>query len=384
MTTILKTIFSDTCPYIARPNMEAYQHVQIYAANAIGAEYLPADAEYSFEIASTVAKKMHATGWNIARKAMAIHYKIPISLDLIASQNQTTMIVKTEIPPKELSFIELRLFLFDTADTMRWNQFYTSYEDLCNILINIIEPFGLAMTANGLCLQLMDERPEDPELTLLMLTNDPSEVLKTLGLSFELWKDGFDNPTELFEFVSRCKMFWLRKGENNSAIMVGDGWQRHNAKWLQRHPIFRQWCENYIPSCALSDRFCEPQTTRFEVLQQVLEKYQKLEVYGIEMKKLKLKEHWTLLWRKVTKAVIPKQTSNRSVGLSVLKRALLSGEGFDGLPVPQRNTEGRFSESEVRQFISSNWRRASEIGVQKSGMGRSPSPSKGVFPPLGS
>lgn len=96
-------------------------------------------------------------------------------------------------------------FIKVNADVAQYTQAYLSHNDLGNLLGRCIKRFNVTHAMDGLFYDhYMNNKAHR---TRFLLSNDPHQVLRILGLDIEKFKSGFNTYEEMFDYVMSSKYF---------------------------------------------------------------------------------------------------------------------------------------------------------------------------------
>lgn len=117
------------------------------------------------------------------------------------------------------------------------NYNYLSYNDLGNYLGKIAHGFGLRYGQEGLW---VEHYFKGMNIGKIQISKDYDKIYKFLGLSYDRWKEGFDELTDIFEFVGQSPYFnWeYLQLENNNKV------NRDRDKKRKSYMSFLEWIEN--------------------------------------------------------------------------------------------------------------------------------------------
>lgn len=88
---------------------------------------------------------------------------------------------------------------FIQVDNLKIAQFYFSYGDLGGILGRMVHPFNMRLGFNGLFVNYEYEN--------IIICNEPKLICDYLTLNYEKWSFGFNNITEIYEWIVESNFF---------------------------------------------------------------------------------------------------------------------------------------------------------------------------------
>jgi hypothetical protein len=97
------------------------------------------------------------------------------------------------------------------------NYNYLSYNDLGNYIGKIAHGFGLKYGQQGLT---YDHYFKGIKIGRILISKDYDKIYEFLGLSYDRWREGFDELEDIFSFISESKYFnWeYLQPENNNRV----------------------------------------------------------------------------------------------------------------------------------------------------------------------
>lgn len=123
------------------------------------------------------------------------------------------------------------------AETLRWETFMSSYSDVGMMLAYLVRPIGFKITDKGFFLRLPSSIPGGKEGTKL-LSHDPDEVMKFLGLEPAVFQKGFCAELEVFKF--------LLSGHVGHGRPDLSGLRKKDKVLVKKRPVFRGFVEGYL------------------------------------------------------------------------------------------------------------------------------------------
>jgi hypothetical protein len=100
-------------------------------------------------------------------------------------------------------FIQVDLHICKDYNTFRWEYFHAAHGDLWSILGSTTKPFGLTVNDKGLFLRILEIEAFDKKKSLVYLTDDPTEILKFLGMDPTRWFKKFPSKSEMYFYAAR-------------------------------------------------------------------------------------------------------------------------------------------------------------------------------------
>ncbi|KAI0904231.1 hypothetical protein F4823DRAFT_224495 [Ustulina deusta] len=280
--------------------------------------------------------------------------------------------------PKLLG-IQVDVHVCETLDHLQWMLFKHAHGDLWNLLGATIRPFGLTIDEVGLYIRIPEIEEIDKKVAKVLLSTDPEDVLRFLGLKFDdkKWEEPFASDKDIYEYATTCRLFWVRPhktdasdvdGANNPDAQSGDEvvaekrkLKSNDRRRMAYRPLFRKWIEEFLPACRASGRFPTTSFTRDEVRQQVFEYFPHVQpLYDSRIIKWRIERQRQTLWREVIKATVPVDIDvhQRSCCTSALKKIIMNDDSsFDGIAAPPtlKDRNGLFNEDFVRAWVADMW-----------------------------
>jgi hypothetical protein len=380
--TLLRAHYKDVASPIEGPGKDSFGDIDILVFKALDDAFDPAKTNVSL-VAEYLAVVLGARKW-IRDHGNLIQFALPWpspSPSPFSTGNET----------ENEKYIQLDLHICHDQNQMQWTLFHAAHGDLWNILGSMIRRFGLTVNNKGMYLRIEEIEAYDRKKSMVLLTEDPGEILRFLGLEEERWWVPFAGREEMFEYAAGCRCFWVReevveeeKGDEGDAgvglqVEGQEGGEegkkklKHNDRQrMAKRPIFAEWIDEFIPKCRAEGRFGNTTITREEIREDAFRTFgvRVREEYERTRAEWALTKHWDDLWRDAIKAGVPLEDVDpqcRSAAIRMLKSVLKDGEEFDGM-FPQagkKNEEGIYDVEEVKKFVAENWKRAGELGRER-------------------
>ena len=119
-------------------------------------------------------------------------------------------------------FIQIDFKICPTLKILEWELFHGAHGDLWNILGSMIRKFGLTVNNLGMYLRIPEIEAKDRKMSMILLTDEPRQILEFLGLDEEKWWKEFSSREEMFEYAAGCRMFWVKAGEEEDSPEDGE------------------------------------------------------------------------------------------------------------------------------------------------------------------
>ncbi|ETS86839.1 hypothetical protein PFICI_00667 [Pestalotiopsis fici W106-1] len=289
----------------------------------------------------------------------------------------------------KLRFIQVDIHICPTIQNLEWFLFKHAHGDLWNLLGSTIRPFGLTVDEVGLYLRIPEVEKLDKKKAKVLLTTDPSETLRFLGLRLDKgqWEQAFSSKELVFEYAATCRFFWVKPkladadhddnddDEGEGALDISGDYRKdklksNDRKRMNQRPLFRQWIEEFLPKCRAEGRFMTRPTTRQEVTEEASDEFGVRETYVTQLGDF-LKERQRLtLWKEVIKPAIPNdlEPNFRSCAASAMKKIVMEdNEAFGVQPTTAlKDDNGLYLEDKVRQFVEANWQEVGRVAVEQN------------------
>lgn len=353
---------------IEAPGKSTYGDVDILLFGPLDASFDPA-ATHVLTVAENIAQLLGAKKW-IRENTNLLNFAIPW-------------------PPQgngdsDEKYIQLDIHICHSQKVFQWELFHKAHGDLWNILGSTIRRFGITVNNNGLFLRIPEIEAYDRKKSMVLLTDQPSEILEFLGLEEDDWWKPFKSREAMFEYAAGCRMFYVKEAKSDNElegdviVETGDteGQEggaegkkklKHNDRQrMEKRPIFKEWIDEFIPKCREEGRLGNTKVTREEIRDDAFEKFGVKENYETKKIDWVLIRHRDDLWREVIKGCVPEEVEPglRAASIRTLKSVIMECEPFDGEVVLASQTDkaGFYDVEEVRKFVTNNWQRAGEIG----------------------
>lgn len=118
---------------------------------------------------------------------------------------------------------------------------FLDYNDFGGILGQMTSRYELKYGFDGLFLRVHRDHVREHHLGEILLSSDPSVIFQYLGLDFRRFKeDGFQTPTEMFDFLMECKYCSITSYTQENINTV-------HRRRLSHRPVYQQFID-YITS----------------------------------------------------------------------------------------------------------------------------------------
>lgn len=129
---------------------------------------------------------------------------------------------------------ELQIDLITVAgEDFDSNYNYLSYNDLGNYIGKIAHGFGLKYGQQGLT---YDHYFKGIKIGRILISKDYDKIYEFLGLSYDRWREGFDELEDIFSFISESKYFnweYLQLENNNRVNRERDAKRKSYMSFLE-------------------------------------------------------------------------------------------------------------------------------------------------------
>lgn len=266
--------------------------------------------------------------------------------------------------------------------------FKHAHGDLWNLLGSIIRPYGLTVDEVGLYLRIPEIEKLDKKKAKVLLTTDPCEVLRFLGLRFDgpRWEEAFDSTEQVFQYAATSRLFWVKPIPASAGCRDGDAdgdgdrdvggdyrkksLKSNDRKRMEQRPLFRKWIEEFLPKCRDEGRFAERRTNREELTEEAIAKFGVGDTYKKRLTDFTKQRQKDCLWKEVIKPAIPQGLDQhfRSCAASAMKKIIMEDDAsFEIQPTGTlKDADGLYLEEDVRQFVEANWEEVGHVAVEKN------------------
>lgn len=157
-------------------------------------------------------------------------------------------------------------FISADSDAAEYTQAYLSHNDLGNLLGRQIKRFNITHGMDGLWYDHYINNKA--HRTRFLLSQDPYQILRILGLDIEKFKNGFDTYEEMFDYVQSSKYFnpEIFKFENlNNRNRVRDKKRKVYNQFLQyiNYDVTNDLVYNPVDDYPWIPAKCEEYTTEY-------------------------------------------------------------------------------------------------------------------------
>lgn len=265
-------------------------------------------------------------------------------------------------------FIQVDVRVCDTLEYFQWMLFKHAHGDVWNLLGTTIRPYGLSVDECSLWLRIPEIEAFNRRRAKVFLSSDPAEILQFLGLPIEeFWSEPFDDLDGMYEYVARCRLFWVSPldSEKNSAGTELEQDRKklkaNDRKRMNQRPGFRKWVEDFKPRCRQEGRFLVNPTTREQITQEAFDWFHVEDEFKARRQEFLLERQREMIWTQVIKGSIPEADPAderailyRSCLVKALKRVILEDDGRYGV-LPERSLkdqDGFYISEDVVDFIT--------------------------------
>ncbi|KAI0395865.1 hypothetical protein F5Y17DRAFT_168656 [Xylariaceae sp. FL0594] len=272
------------------------------------------------------------------------------------------------------TYLQVDVHIFYSFEDLCWMLFKHAHGDVWNIIGSIIRPFGLTADERGLHVRIPEIEHVNKKEARVLLSRDPAEVLKFLGMRFDedQWDKPFATVDDMFRYVATCRLF-NAMGENKAKDEEGvdslDEWIMNQKKKLRANdrrrlmsrPAFKKWVEEFVPKYIASSRHAYPPVTRDDVRHQAFVFFPGSQsIYISRLREWQIKRQRETLWNGVIKCAIPTDLDphQRGVCAAAFKKIILHDDkSFHGIEAPPtlKYDSGMFNEDAVSAWVTDKW-----------------------------
>lgn len=215
----------------------------------------------------------------------------------------------------EHSYAGKDIKIFKTARSIAWTRTRTHFVSIISLYTQVIipdglpgatiRPFGLTVNDRGLFLRIPEIEAYDKKRSLVLLTTNPTLVLKFLGLEEGRWWKKFDNQQEMFEYASSTRYFWIKNIQGNMPDETGIGrttgqesdkiekerLKNNDRKRMAKRPVFAAWTDEFIPKCQQEGKQANAKVTRDSNREEAFKEFGVKEEYEKTLKDWILVKH---------------------------------------------------------------------------------------------
>ena len=210
-------------------------------------------------------------------------------------------------------------------DLFEWTQFMKGDGDLLQIIGITHRPLGLTCNDQGLHARLEQIEPYDKKKALLFLTRDPDQMMTFYGFDVDKYHAGFDNETELFDWVAAGRYFSRQTFEQR--VERATDRSRH-----AKRPMYRRFVDDYMADLKVGIR---SPSTRQEVLEQAIDTFDVREKYDEMVAAHNAKMTEDALWKEI-KNKIPVEGNALASAVRAFRRWVIfenNAPGYGQTPV---------------------------------------------------
>jgi hypothetical protein len=169
-------------------------------------------------------------------------------------------IIETEFSPQEIvtnshivsfNYNELQVDLIFTPEhNWETSKIFFSMGDLGNLMGKLINNYGriadfgykLKYGFDGLKCKIL----HDGKTKTIFLTKDNEKVFEFLGLDFEEWKKGFNNREEMFDYVTKSRIFDYSSFQWENLSSINKGRNKRRPNYLEFLEYIKPYKDNNI------------------------------------------------------------------------------------------------------------------------------------------
>jgi hypothetical protein len=268
-------------------------------------------------------------------------------------------------------FVQVDVNVCHGQEEWGWELFHHAHGDLWNILGSTIRKHGLTVNNVGLYLRISDIELIDRKKSMILLTEDPSEVLSFLDLDEARWWQRFESPQAMYEYAATCRYFWVDEEEKEREVDEDKKALKHNdRKRMSLRPVFRRWVEEFIPQCRASGAYNRQAPSREQVLADAFERFGVKDEYEQRLVAWRRERQEDEVWRDVIKAGLPTEDvalDLRAAAIRGLKGIIIEGDLSDGVvpSKPLKTADGFYDMDAVVGFVRDNWQHVGTIQLGK-------------------
>lgn len=291
--------------------------------------------EIDNELATAIGATHHKTGKPTS------NFAIPWSRAAEKRPNATDAV---EMFPAEKSkrpiFIQVDISTVGSPASFKWQVFNHSHGDLWNMVGSLIRGYGLTASNSGIYVRIAELEPLNKTAARLLLTSDPTEALKFLGMEEERYWRPFPRKRDLFKYVSTCRFYDpMRFGDR--AEMKANDRQR-----IKKRSLFHEWVDQYLPTVRESQKGEWAEKSREDILGIVKAWFGVGERFEKQKRDELTRIRRQTIWSEIRKD-LPIEGTRLGIAMKGLK-ADIAGT-VEGQPA-----EDSRNESEVRKWFEAN------------------------------
>ncbi|GAB1311193.1 Polymerase nucleotidyl transferase domain-containing protein [Madurella fahalii] len=280
-------------------------------------------------------------------------------------------------------YIQVDVRICRDVDQLCWILFKHAHGDIWNLIGSTIRPFGLTVDEEALWIRIPEIESNNRNLSKVLLTRDPVEILHFLGLAVEgFWEEPLDSVEALFDYVTTSRLFFVQpvpegdaEGDTDGAGLVGgeEGRKKLRANDRRRmkgRPIYRRWINEFVPQLRTQGKFVRegPGTSVSQVRAAIRE--EAFARFFVEAEYMSRLRDWQLKraaeeMKTLIKSWIPDalEPQRRSCLTSAMLRIVMEDDLSFGIapPGPFRGEDGFYNKETARRFVQENWQQVGGI-----------------------
>ncbi|KAK1757568.1 hypothetical protein QBC47DRAFT_160531 [Echria macrotheca] len=299
---------------------------------------------------------------------------IPWPEEMVDEEGDTQMSDRDPNVPKK-QHIQVDVRICADLDQLCWVLFKHGHGDMWNILGSTIRPLGLTVDEDAMYLRIPEIEEFDRKRAKIMLSNDPVEILHFLGLRIEgYWDQEFGSVQAMFDYVTTCRLFWVRQGKKGNVGVVGGEEGCKNLKSNDRRrmtgrSVYRKWVTEFIPQLQAEGKFAPADPTKSMADMRTAVRDEAFTFFHVEQEYRRRLREWQiernmLQVKGLVKAHVPPlEPQLRGCTMSALRKILLEDDGSFKIarPAALKASDGIYDLEAVKSFIVENWKQVSRV-----------------------
>jgi hypothetical protein len=132
-----------------------------------------------------------------------------------------------------------------TPSSIAWEVFNHAHGDFWSIIGSGVRRLGLTPSSTGFYVRIEEIEARNKNAARILLTNQPSETLKFLGLDEARYWQKFETTDELFAYAATCRFFNPRRYD---PVKTKADLKANDRARARKRAMFRKWIEEYLPA----------------------------------------------------------------------------------------------------------------------------------------
>ena len=201
------------------------------------------------DLFAEIAKALDAKMWKQMKGSPLAHFAIP--WPTTAEESAEGLEVATVEAER---YIQVDIEICHDPMNYKWALLHQAHGDFSNIIGSMLRKYGLTITNSGFYVRIEELSSWNKAKSRVFLTQDPSLVLKFLGLEEEPVLTSFPSKDALCKYATTCKFFRPMQDqastteEEDTNTIKNTELTSNNRRRIKQRPLFTYWISEYLPN----------------------------------------------------------------------------------------------------------------------------------------